>query len=74
MSKRGRPLIPSERRRSVRVSVSVREDVADTLFVYAQHKREPLSAILNRLLERLAARERELTAYQKAGSGWPIAR
>ena len=66
MSKRGRPPLPPEQRRHVRVSIAVTEDVADAVFVYAQRKREPLSAILNRLLERMAERERELTAYQKS--------
>lgn len=73
-TKRGRPPLPPERRRHVRVSVAVTADVADAVFVYAQRKREPLSVILSRLLERMAARERELTAYQKSENSFPLAR
>lgn len=63
-SKRGRPPLPPERRRHVRVTVAVTADVADAMFIYAQRKREPLSTLLSRIFERIA--ERELTAYQKS--------
>lgn len=62
MSKpRGRPPLPPERRRHVRVTVAVTPQVADAVFIYAQrHRFESVSAALNKLLERLAAREQEL--------------
>jgi hypothetical protein len=72
--KRGRPRLPDSQRRGVRVSIAVTADVADAAFVYARRKREPLSLILGRLLEKLAQRERELSAYQKSESGWPLTR
>ena len=59
--KRGRPPLPPERRKHVRVTVAVTADVADALFIYCQRKRETsLSVALNKLLERLAAREQQL--------------
>lgn len=77
MSKRGRPPLPADRRRHVRVSVAVRSEVADGMFIYAQKKSEPLSVILNRIFERLVQREKELaelTAYQNTETGWPLRR
>ena len=74
MNKRGRPPLPPERRRHVRVTVAVTADVSDALFIYAQRKREPLSVALGRLLERLAHREQELTVSQNDELGWPLAR
>lgn len=76
VSKRGRPPLPASQKRGVRVSIAVTADVADAAFVYARRKREPLSVILCRLLERLALaeRERELSAYQKSDMGWPVTR
>lgn len=74
MSKRGRPPLPPERRRAVRITVAVTADVSDALFLYAQRKREPISVALGRLLERLAHREQELTVSQNIVIGWPLAR
>lgn len=64
MSKpRGRPPLPPERRRHVRVTVAVTADVADAVLVYAQrHRFESVSEALNKLLERLAQREQQLGA------------
>ena len=69
-----RPTLPAERRRSVRVSVAVRTDVADAMFQYAQKRGTPLSAIISRILERIAERETALNAHQNTRTGWPIAR
>lgn len=61
MSRRGRPPLPPERRRHVRITVAVTDQVADAMFVYAQRKRESsISEALSKLLERLARREQEL--------------
>lgn len=60
-----RKALPPERRRHARVSVAVTEDVADALFLIARRQREPLSVVLNRMFERLVARQKELTVYQK---------
>lgn len=61
MSKRGRPPLPPERRRHVRITVNVTDDVADAVFIYAQrHRVESVSDAISRLLERLARREQEL--------------
>jgi hypothetical protein len=60
--KRGRPPLPPERRREVRVTIAVTTDVSDALFIYAQRKREPLSVALGKLLARLAHREQQLGA------------
>lgn len=60
-SRRGRPPLPPERRREVRVTVAVTPHVADGLMAYARRHREPyLSVALAKLLERLARREQEL--------------
>jgi hypothetical protein len=59
--KRGRPPLPPERRRNVRITVNVCPDVADGVFLYARRHREAsLSEALAKLLERLARREQEL--------------
>ena len=66
--KRGRPPLPPERRRHVRVSVALTADVADAMFVYAKQQREPLSAILSRMLARFTERHAEqLRAHQIHG-------
>lgn len=72
--KRGRPPLPPERRRHVRVTVSLSAEVADAMFTISHQKDEPVSHILNRLLERMLARNRELTAYQNTEMGWPVSR
>lgn len=72
--KRGRPPLPPERRRHVRVSVAVRADVADAVFVYAEKQDITVSQMVNRLFERLAQRESELTTYQKSDPIGVIAR
>lgn len=62
MSKpRGRPPLPPERRKTVRITVAVTDDVSDAVFIYAQrHRFESVSEALNQLLERLARREQQL--------------
>lgn len=63
--KRGRPPLPPERRRHVRLSIAVTEDVADAMFSYAQHERKPLSTIIASVLARFTERHAEqLTAHQ----------
>lgn len=64
-NRRGRPPLPPERRRAVRVTVAVTADVSDALFLYAQRKREPISVALGRLLERLAEREQQLLVHDR---------
>lgn len=69
MSKRGRPPLPPERRRHVRITIAVTDDVSDGLFIYAQRKREDLSVALSKLLARLAEREHELNVYRNRENG-----
>lgn len=60
-TKRGRPPLPPDQRRHVRVTVAVTADVADAVDGYAKrHRFESVSEALNQLLERLARREQEL--------------
>lgn len=64
MKKLGRPPLPPERRRSVRISVAVTEDVGNGLYDYANRQRMDLSVVLSRLFERLVKREQELGVYR----------
>lgn len=71
MSKqRGRPPLPPEQRRHVRVTVAVTEECSNGLFLYAQRHRAELSVALSKLLERLARRERELDATTPITIDW----
>jgi hypothetical protein len=71
VNKRGPKPLPIERRKHARVSVAVTDDVSLWLYRYAQRHRQPLSVAVSNVLERLAARERELnpvytiTAFDK---------
>lgn len=66
MSKRGRPPLPPERRRCVRVTVWVRPDVAEGMYAVMGRRREELSRWTSQQFERFLARERELIAQQIA--------
>jgi len=60
-TRRGRPPLPVERRKHVRITIAVTDQVADAMFIYARRKRKPsISEALSDLLERLARREQEL--------------
>ncbi len=63
--KRGRPPLPPDRRRHVRVTVSVRADVADAMFTYAHAKDTAISALVNRMFERFVERQRTLNCIPK---------
>lgn len=72
--KRGRPPLPPERRRHVRVTIAVTDDVSAGLFIYARRKREDLSVALSKLLARLAKREHELSVYRNRENELPLTR
>ena len=63
-SKRGRPPLPPERRRCVALTVWVRPDVADGMFLMMGRNRRALSEWTSAQFERLLARERELIESQ----------
>ena len=58
MSKRGRPPLPPERRRNVRVVIMVRPEVAEGMFSVMRSRRQELSRWTSEQFERFLARER----------------
>jgi len=67
MNKRGRPPLPPERRRHVRITVNVTDTVADWAYLYMRSERETsLSEALAKLMERLAQRDLDIGALVDA--------
>lgn len=66
--KRGRPPLPPEKRRSVKVTVWVRPDVADNMFQAMGRRRDELSRWTSHQFELFLQRERELIASQILGN------
>lgn len=64
--KRGRPPLPPDRRRAVRVTVSVTAEVADAMFIYAHQRDIAISKIVNRMCERFVERQHELNCIPKS--------
>lgn len=64
MSKRGRPPLPPERRRSVPITIWVRPEVAEGMYRMMGRNHRTLSTWAAGQFERILCRERELIATQ----------